>query len=507
MVNVEEIQKIPKAQLQILAERELSKRSFYEFFLLCMKNIYTHIEFENNWHYKAVFDIIQERTFTMLRHEKGQNLLINEPTRCLKSVSISEIYPVWLEIISNGTLQIQNVCATQRLATKSSRMSKLIITSDWFRQRFPEIQIVQDNRSKSDYSFTNGGARISFGVDSSIIGSNFDVLIIDDINDPTEKNSDIAIRNVTETFQDVIAGRQNREWGLKIILQQRTSDKDLCGFLLENNKNEYRHICLPAELTKDCSPEFVRYYQDGLFFPKLYSRERLADIKKEKTMQGYFSQMLQSPTALEGNIIKRLFFKNILESEFLKRRAEHNKAMLFLDTAFGDNPNNDPSCLFLCTEIDKIIYVLKCENFPLEFNDLLNEILEWIKIYNIKKIYIENKSSGASISQELRRILRIRGSKATVLTINPGAKSKTERAQASQPYLVNGQVILVGNGWEEFLNQCANFPYGRHDDMVDCLTYSILTLIAGKKMTEELPQTTDTRGMFSSEAEIENLYD
>ena len=510
MIDINEISKIPKETLKIIIEAELSKRSLYEFFNLVIKNIYTQIDFIPNWHYKIICDIIQTEVERMLRGEKTiKHLLINLPIRCGKTILISEILPCWLFIKSEGKFQVMSVCSTQRLATKSSRMSKLILTSTFFQQRFPEIVLSQDNKSKSDYSTVQKGGRTSFGVDSGIIGQGYDVCILDDINDPKDVHSDISLRNVVEAYRDVISGRANSNRALKIVLQQRTSEKDLCAELLLNNKNEFRHICLPALISKDTSPEFVKYYQDDLFFPALISHERLSQYQKDLTPSAYASQLLQAPTALEGTIIQRIWFKSILESEFLKRRNEYNKAFLFLDTAFGDNPNNDPSCFYLCYEIKNIIYVLKCENFWYEFNDLLNEILEWIKLYNIKKIYIENKATGESISTELRRNLRLKGSKATVLTINPGSKSKTERAQAAQPYLVNGQVILIGDHWEEFLNQCANFPYGRHDDMCDCLVYSILTLIAGKKYVEAAENNTttiDTRGLFSSEAEIEDLY-
>ena len=61
MNNIETLLQTPKAQLEIIIDRELSTRSFYEFFLLCMENIYTHIEFVNNWHYEVTCNILQER--------------------------------------------------------------------------------------------------------------------------------------------------------------------------------------------------------------------------------------------------------------------------------------------------------------------------------------------------------------------------------------------------------------------------------------------------------------
>lgn len=494
---------LTKEQILIIVEREKSKRSFYNFFMYCINNIYKHIEFNNNWHYKVICDTLQAEVERMLRREPtNKHLLINLPIRAGKTILISEIFPVWVWIQSD-TLMIQNVCATQRLATKSSRMSKLIITSEWFQARFPEIELSIDNKSKSDYSTKNNGVRVSYGIDSSIIGSSYDILIVDDPNDPKDNNSDTALRNVVDTFKDVIVGRMNNDWGLRVILQQRTSSKDLCQHLLDENKSDYRHICLPVEITKDVSPEFRDYYVDGLFFPKRYSRKRLEQYSRELSGQAYASQLLQAPSSLEGEILLRSWFKVIKQSEFQK--LNKGKVYLFIDTAYTKNiKDNDPSGYYICCVVNGRIYVIKAYEKWLEFHENMEEIIEIINTYNVKRVYIENKATGISVSQELKRQLR---GKCLVLGINPGSKSKIERARAIQTYLVNERVIIVEDIWNEsFMSQLANFPYGKHDSHIDNLSYSVLTLIAGKKLPTE--EGNNDKGMAVETDDFrDHLYD
>mgnify|MGYP005998812839 CR=1 FL=1 len=44
----------------------------------------------------------------------------------------------------------------------------------------------------------------------------------------------------------------------------------------------------------------------------------------------------------------------------------------------------------------------------------------------------------------------------------------------SEPFLASGKVFLVEGGWNtEFIDQCAAFPNGVHDDMVDVLAYAV----------------------------------
>ena len=376
-----EIQKISNEELEIALNREMSRRSFIFFFRLCMKHIYSHIEFVDNWHYEYLCNALQERFEKTLRHEKAKHLLINCPIRAGKTILISEIFPVWIWVrsyVENKSIAIQNVCATQRLATKSSRMSKLIITSEFFRKMFPEIELARDSKSKADYATTNNSTRQSFGIDSSIIGSSYSVLICDDLNDPAEVNSETSLNNVISTFDDVISGRMSNEWDMRVILQQRTSSRDLCQHLIDNHKEDYHHICITGELTKDTTPDLIKYYTDGLFFPKRYSRQRLAQYAKELSSQAYASQILQSPSALAGEILLRKWFKTIKQSEF--QSIPKQKVYMFLDTAYTSTDKNDPTGFYICIVHNGKIYIMHAVEIWLEFYELIQEILELIKL-------------------------------------------------------------------------------------------------------------------------------
>jgi predicted phage terminase large subunit-like protein len=318
------------------------------------------------------------------------------------------------------------------------------------------------------------------GIDSSIIGQGADIIICDDVSNPADNNSEISRKNVIDTYSDVIFSRLNdNKIGIRIILQQRVHENDLCGYLLQHNPEEYDHICLPVELTKDTTESLKQYYIDGLFWTTRFSREEILNYQKQLSPQGFSSQLLQSPTALEGTILQRSWFKIIRESEYIalnKNDNDKKQNVLFLDTAYTSNEANDPSAMLLCQLINGKIYIHKVQSKHLEFYELIQEILEWIKIYNIKKCYIEQKATGISILQELRRLLR---GNISILGLDAGSKSKNERTQSIQPFLINNKVVLVEGGWNApFLDQCANFPYARHDDQVDCLTYAVVQLLS-----------------------------
>lgn len=469
---LEALANTPREKAIIVVERLIGEKSLYEFFKMCMRNIYTQFNFKDNWHYKVLCDILQERTEQMLREETNiKDLIINLPIRSGKSILISEIFPVWLWVLAPH-LAIQNICSTQRLATKSSRISRNILQSDWFQKRW-KIQLSQDNNAKTDYSTTKNGTRQSFGIDSGIIGSGYDVQIIDDPNDPSDNNSSAAIRNVIDVFTNVLVGRANNESSFRIVLQQRTSEKDLAGYLLTNNPTQYKHICLPGLKTEQVTPGYEQYYKEDLFFPELFSLDRLEKYKKELSPTAYASQILQQPSALEGNIIKREWvIDNLITQKQLKDLGvENSKKFLVLDTAYTKSLENDPSAFLLCTLINNKLYILRVEEFWLEFNELINKVNEYVDVHNIKEIYVENKASGLSLTQMLKKSLK---SNIVIKNVDPEGKDKVSRCYAVQLYLSNGMIKYQEDLWnEKFIDQLTSFPFGAHDDMVDVLIYAV----------------------------------
>lgn len=509
MVLDNTLRSLTKAELDVIITKALCEKSFYEFFKLCVENVYG-----GNWDfspkfYKTVCDILQKEYERFeLGIPKQQDLLLNLPFRIGKS-TILECYGAWLWI-KNPKVDILHVCATQSLTVKSARWTKIILQSQWFRQYW-DIELAIDSKAKSNYSTKAGGTHLALSIGSSIIGRNADFLIIDDPNDPADANSETAIKKVIDCYRDVLYSRQNNNLGLRIVCQQRVSTEDLCGWILKNTPSQYQHVCLPALMNKSTSRglEFL-YDGDGYLFPTRYGKKQLDDYALTLSATAYASQLLMSPAALEGTILLRNWFGIIKKNLYMQLKNESVQNILFLDTAMTSNEKNDPSAFYLCNLIGGKIYVVEAEEKWLEFYELVEEIKEWIKTHNIKKVYIEKKASGISVIQELKRQLR---GKVYIIGIESGSKSKQERARTIQPYLNNGKVVLVQGGWNQrFLDLVSAFPYGR-DDLIDTLVYSVLTLIARRygstsTETDSIPAETkavDRRGMIYEQDEAD-LY-
>lgn len=471
------ITELNEKELLIALEREVSTRSLFAFFKMATVVLYPAIEWDYNFHFEYLCVILQDNVERISRGEtKDKDLLANLPFRSGKSILISIIFPVWVWI-RNPALSIISVSATDMLATKFGHQSKILIDSEWFQLRFGNVfQIRRDQHAKGSYMNTSGGRREAFGINSGIIGSGCDIMILDDIQSP-DNITPLGLNNTIQSFQDVLYSRMNNpliSW--RICLQQRVHENDISGYLVRNSKEKWLHVCIPAILTEDLQPkELSKHYVNKLFWHSRFSQKVLDDFKSTMRAAPYAGQLLQRPQPEEGDVIKRQWFKKIKWSTIMDLRLEWH---VVLDTAFTNKTTNDPTGILIVAKYNNNILIKKAARKWLMFHELLEEIRE-IKKVNNGKIYIEEKGSGISIVQELKR-----ASNYNVITLHPKDKDKLTRVNAIQPYLQSNRVILVEDDWNDmFLSECASFPFGLHDDLVDCLAYTCEQFLSQNSVT------------------------
>lgn len=466
------LSELNEKQLLKVLESELCKRSLYEFFKASSVILYPNVAWDLNWHFKYICDLLQMEVERIIAKEaKDKDYVVNLPFRSGKSILISIIFPVWCWV-KDPSMSIITVSATDNLATKFSHQSKILIDSEWFQERFGSIfQLRLDTHAKGNYMNSSGGRRESFGINSGIIGSGCDIMLLDDIQSP-DNVSAVGLKNTIESYTDVLYSRLNNpEISLRICLQQRVHQNDISGYLMRTNPDKYRHICIPAVLTPDLSPkELAVYYIDKLFWKGRFSHKVLDDFKATMRPAPFAGQLMQRPNVEDGDMIKRTWFSYIKKSEVLKLNLQW---YLVLDTAYTNNTKNDPTGMMIVAKYNNSLIVYKAFRKWLQFHELLEEIKELQKVYSIKRIYIEEKASGISIIQELKRATNY-----NVSILSPNGKDKIERVMSVQPVIESKRVILVEDDWNDtLLDECSSFPLGVHDDLVDCLSYSISQFI------------------------------
>lgn len=461
-----------KKQLRLQVESEIYRRSFYEFFIAASHILYPNVEWQYPPFYKYICDLLQEAVENNINGiEKKHDFIFNLPFRAGKSILLSQIFPVWCWI-KNPAMAIMQVSHSETLAIKHSHASKMLLESEWFLSLFPELTIRRDTSAKANFMNEAGGKRISFGIQSGIIGEGCNIQIIDDINNPAD--SQAVTQGINEIYTDTLYSRLNNpSIDFRIILQQRISATDICQYLLDTNPNKYFHVCLPVKVTNYISPvQAIDFYQDGLLWKDRFTEKVILDFQQTLGSRAFAGQLMQKPVAEEGGILKRTWFKKITKEEWQKLTDKQSIEWYgFVDTAYGGKQTNDATAIIIACKFNNQMYIIKVLNVWLEFPQLISKLKELQKQFNLRIIYVESKASGLSIIQQLRND----GFNVATLTAD---KDKIARANAIAPILEGGRITIIEDMWNEmFLSQIASFPFA-HDDMVDAFVYGVDKLLS-----------------------------
>ena len=200
-------------------------------------------------------------------------------------------------------------------------------------------------------------------------------------------------------------------------------------------------------------------------------REReaaLAALKHEIGSLRFSAQYQQRPIPLEGNLIKRMWFRSFNPAE-LPARTGMTKVVQSWDVASRTGDSNDYSvCTTWRLEKDDV-YLLHVFRARLEYPDLRRKVGELAKVFCATTILIEDAGPGVGLLDDLKT------SPPPGLNRPIGVKpegGKSERMESQTAKIEAGHVRLcVDAPWlEDFLFELLAFPYGRHDDQVDSVS-------------------------------------
>ena len=471
--------------LQEKRKREL-EASFYEFVKDAFEVIHHDEELVDNWHIKYLCGVLQlevERIVAGI--PKTNDLIINVPPRSLKSFITTICLPVWMWL-KKDTLKFIGASYSASLSIEHNMKSRRIVESEWFKERWPHIQLAKDQNTKSEFENSAGGNRRATSTGGAITGSGADIIAIDDPTNPKLARSEVERKNANVFHDETLSTRSNDPAvGLFIIIMQRLHEDDLTGHVLKkelietedgefieaDTADEYQHICIPGELTKDVKPKSLeKYYVDGLMFPKRFTKAYLKKLKKRLGSFGYAGQILQSPSPDAGGIFKKDYW-----SRYHRLPQKFERIISSWDCTFKGLATSDfVACtVWGCVGPDR--YLLHVFSKKMGFVDTISAMLRINQQFKVEKCVIEDKANGSAIIEVLKK--RVQG----IIPFEPGSRSKEERAYSVEPQLEAGNVYLPINAIatfdvDAFIDECAKFPNGEHDDIPDSVTMGLIYL-------------------------------
>ncbi len=422
--------------------------------------------FQNNWHIEAIAEHLEAVDAGQIKR-----LIINIPPRYGKSTLVSVLWPVWSWTERPWSRWV--FCSySSGLSVKHSRDRRLIIESDWFKEKWGNrVRMAEDQNQKAEFQNTARGHMIATSVGGTVTGKGCTRLVIDDLINPFSAESKAERESAIEFFRTTLSTRLDDKDSAIVAIEQRTHRADLSGSVLADGG--WTHLRLPAIAEKreriifPLSGRTVDRDSGDLLWPERHGQ---ADLEKQKVQMGsraFNAQFQQAPTSEEGAIFKRAWWKFYREMPRVRRRV------WVWDTAVKTQDHNDFTCGLLISETSDGYYIEKMVKERMEYPDLKRAIQTYFHAEKTHAVVIEDKSSGQQVIQDLRRDTTI-----PVVAFDAGGKDKILRASIASPKVEAGKVFLPEAApWAaDLIENMAAFPDVEHDDDVDAFTSGIIYL-------------------------------
>jgi len=429
-------------------------------------------------HHKKLAELL-----TQIAYGHKDRIAVSIPPRHGKSHLVSTLFPAWF-LGKFPDKKVLMVSHTGDLAVDFGRKVRNLIADPKYVSIFPEITLAQDSKSAGRWSTNRGGEYFATGVGAALAGRGADLLLVDD----PHSEQDLLAGNFEElekTYQWFAFGARTRlmSGGRIAVIHTRWHQDDLIGHLIKDGVNnpkadQYEVFEFPAIMTVKTpannpdDPEAPEKVVEKALWPEKFDLDALERTKASMPAYQWNAQYMQSPTGEQGAIIQRDWWKPWEKDD--PPQCEY--IIMALDAAAEKTNRSDYTALLTfgvfsddnLTDGAPHIILLNAINTRVEFPELKDlAIREW-KDWEPDAFIVEKKSNGTPLYQELRRL----GIPVQEFTPHRGTGDKVARLNAVSDILRSGMVWYpAGRRWaEEVIEQSVAFPYGSHDDLVDCLS-------------------------------------
>lgn len=459
---------------QLRAERtRRAEQSLLEFCRQGWRVLEPATTFIDGWHLAAVCEHLEAVT-------RGQinRLLINMPPRHMKSLAVSVFWPAWVWAREPQRRFIFASYA-RSLSVRDSLKCRRLITSPWYQERWVNrFTLAGDQNAKDRFENNRTGFRLATSVGGQATGEGGDCIIADDPHNAREAMSEKKRSAVAEWWDQAMSTRCNDpSTGALVIVMQRLHEQDLSGHVLQ--QGGYVHLKLPAAWEDDngkgrifsSAPaalgirvEDPRTEEGQPLWPERFNAAALARLQTALGSWGAAGQLQQRPAPASGGIFKRSWWQRF------RTPPQKGLTIQSWDTAFKTGATNAYSVGQTWRAGEDGYYLLDQIRDRLEYPELRRALMTYYEQWRPDAVLVEDKASGQSLVQELKRSTRL-----PLVPVAVAEGDKAMRAHTVSPLVEGGKVFLpMEASWlEEFLDETSRFPNSAYADQTDAMTQAL----------------------------------
>ena len=408
-------------------------------------------------------EIIADKLERVARGEL-KRLIVNMPPRHTKSEFASYLFPAWM-IGKKPDMKIIQATHTTELAVGFGRKIKNLLDREEYREVFADTQLAVDSKASGRWDTSRGGMYYAVGVGSNLAGRGGDLIVIDD---PHSEQTAMSNNGFDDAWDWYTGGPRQRlqPGGAIVLVMTRWSEKDLTGQLIraqgrDKDADQWEVVELPAIMPsgKSCWPQY-------------WPLTDLEAVKASIPVSKWNAQYQQNPTGDETSILKREWWK-VWDKE---KVPNLEYVIQSYDTAFSKRETADYSAIttwgvFYPKESGTPnLILLDSVKGRWDFPELKEKAYELYKFWDPETVIIEAKATGMPLTHELQNM----GIPVVNFTPSRG-NDKLSRVHSVAPLFESGMIWAPDETWaEELIEECAAFPNGEYDDLVDSTTQALM---------------------------------
>lgn len=442
------------------------------------------------------------------------NMLVTMPPRRAKSTFSTVMFPPYY-MARDPRRNVMSASYNSTLAEGFGREVRAIVERPQVGQAFPDLSLSPKYTAADNWKTQHGGRYFAVGLDGTTSGRPANLLIVDDpVKSRDDAESPTKREKVWNFYASALKMRLEPDAAgnppKQIVILTRWHPDDLAGRLMKSEDWEeglWHHVNFPALIKRrsgilmpraqlpETDPlkvpaddpdatEQVQTIEEVSSWPSRFPTDDLLRTRRMNPRE-FASLMQQEPYIEGGNLIKNEWWQRYPSDEF--KPDSYVSIIIAVDTAFKSKEENDYSVM-LVAGIDRHgnIHLIQLIRAKLEFPELKQRLIQLNTFWRgrgLRAIYIEDKASGQSLIQELKR--------QSGLAVIPHkvVHDKVARANSVLPLIEGGRVYIPDPSeapWvDAFITECETFPGSTHDDQVDALVIALDVLSRTALSAEE----------------------
>lgn len=402
---------------------------------------------------------------------RERRTLVTAPPRHGKSFMLA-IAAMAFALGRDPTLKIMDVAYGETLSVERSRLFRALIGTPFFREVFPDCQIVSNAQDLQTTS--KGGHRRALSLQGAMTGLGADLILIDDPmkaqNATSPAHQDAAI----DAYRGALLSRLDRPGEGKIlVVTQRLSERDLAGAMLETGAFvEHRYPAIaPVDLSMPIKGGSILRSAGEALSPGRFPLPALESLRAEMGPALFEAQYQQNPGAMNTG---RVRWAEIPRYDAAPAREAMEWVVISLDPACSVGPTASWSVATVWGVFEGDSYLLDVLRGRWTSDELLPRVRSLKHHWRPDLLFVEANGAGKPIGQQLftenrQENIRSQPTPCCKVILETVTLDKAARFDVGLEYFNSGRVKMPASApWlEAYQRELSAFPSNSEWDQID----------------------------------------